>query len=60
MGIDEVTTLIGTLGFPIVMSLIFVFRLEKAMGVLKDSVESNSRVIDKAMVIIEQMQKGER
>ena len=60
MGIDQITTLIGSLGFPIVMTLIFALRLEKAMGTLNSSVEQNSRVIDKALVIIEQMQKGDK
>lgn len=47
METNELVTLIGSLGFPIVMCLWFMYRTEKVMSKNTDMTEKNTDVLNK-------------
>lgn len=46
---QEITQLIGTVGFPIVAYLLLFFKLDKTMGMIQESLNNNTMAIEKLM-----------
>lgn len=46
----ELTSLIGSLGFPIVAYLLLFFKLEKTMGMIQEAVNNNTLAIRELMI----------